>query len=553
MGPRAIVGSVDREQTKAEFAAQFAALEAKKKELEALRAELAQERALRLAAEQAVEEERARRIAAEQVVLRMKRDIERLERQLMGPKSERVLDPEDQPLPDPSGGEDDPEDESEEEPAESEPIEGDAKKKRRKGGRRKIADMNELRTVEYRSEAAKQLCPCGCGARGRAIGEEISWRLEYEPAKLYRIRLVREKAAFPDHEGPGPATVVTPEPPGIAFALPRAMCGNSLLAQIAIDKYADSLPLFRQEQRFERLGVSLSRSTMCDWMMALATFLEPIWKHMSREVLSGTWLRADAASHPVKDATRVRGKVHRGHLWAFGNYETVLFKYTPDKTAVTVASLFPGFKGTVLIDGASDFNLLEKTEGVVRAGCWAHARRYLYEALKHDRKLALRGLGAIRELFLAERLVMAAPVEARTAMRDELCKPVLEGIRHWVTEQLPRQVPGSPGHAALQYIDNQWDRLLVFLTTPKIACSNNDTERDLRRPVKGRVNWHYYENPGGAKAAAVYYSFVGTCMLQGIDPLKYFVEIFGRLDEPPAALTPHAIREQWQRAANPSK
>jgi len=534
---------VDRDPTKAELAAQAAELAAKKAELEkelaAVKAEL--------------EEERARRVAAEQVVLRMKRDIERLERQLMGPKSERVLDPDEQPVPDPPESDEDGESESDEELDGTDAGDGTKeRKKRRKGGRRKIAEMNELRTVEYRSLASDQHCPCGCGARGHCIGEEISWRLEYQPARIFRIRLVREKASFPEHAGPGPATVVASEPPGISFALPRAMCGNALLAQIAVDKYADSLPLFRQEQRFERIGCSIARSTMSDWLMALSGFLLPMWKHMSREVLGGTWLRADAASHPVKDATRVRGKVHRGHLWAYGNYETVLFKYTPDKTALTVASLFPGFKGTVLIDGATDFNLLERTDGVVRAGCWAHARRYLYEALKYDRKLALRGLGAIRELFLAERLVMAAPVDARVAMREELCQPVLHGIRRWVTELLPRQVPSTPSHAALQYIDNQWDRLQVFLSTPKIACNNNDTERDLRRPVKGRANWHYYENPGGAKAAAVYYSFIGTCMLQGIDPLKYFVEVFGRLDEPPAALTPHAIREQWQ-AANRSE
>lgn len=526
-----IVGGVDRDPTKAELAAKAAELE---QQLAALKAEL--------------EEERARRIAAEQVVQRMKRDIERLERQLIGPKSERVLDPEEQPVPDPPDSDAGDASESDEEP---DAPTADAKTKRRKGGRRKIAEMTELRTVEHRSRASDQCCPCGCGARGKRIGEDVSWRLEYEPARIYRLKIVREKAAFPDHAGPGPATVIAPEPADVSFALPRAMCGNALLAQIAVDKYTDSLPLFRQEQRFERLGCSIPRSTMSDWLMALVGFLLPIWTQMNREVLSGPWVRADAASHPVKDATRVRGKVHRGHLWAYGNYETVLFRYTPDKTAVTVASLFPGFQGTVLIDGATDFNLLERTDGVVRAGCWAHARRYLYEALKYDRTLALRGLGAIRELFLAERLVMAAPEDARVGLREELCQPVLDGIRQWVTEQLPRQVPSTPSHAALQYIDNQWARLIVFLSTPKIACHNNDTERDLRRPVKGRVNWHYYETPGGAKAAAVYYSFIGTCLLQGIDPYKYFVEILGRADELPAALTPHAIREEWQAANRP--
>ena len=353
----------------------------------------------------------------------------------------------------------------------------------------------------------------------------------------------------------GPSSAITSSstvataPHEMAFALPAAVCGNRLLAQVVIDKYADSLPLYRQQQRFHRQGLSISRSTLCDWVMALAELLRPIWEHMRREVLGGLWLRADATGQPVIDKARTKGKTHKGHLWAWGNYETVLFSYTPDKKAETVLALFPDFKGTVLIDGATDFNLLEQVDGVVRAGCWAHARRYFYEALKYDRKLALRGLGIIRELFMAERVVMAAPVEDRVRLREELCQPILDGIRKWVIENLPKQEPGSPTHAALQYVDNQWDRLCVFLRTPQIACHNNDTERDLRRPVKGRDNWHFAGSPRGARAAALFYSLVATCILQGLDPREYLVEILGRLDEPPSRLTPHAIREQWEAAS----
>src|SRR5690606_17266942 len=136
--------------------------------------------------------------------------------------------------------------------------------------------------------------------------------------------------------------------------------------------------------------------------------------------------------------------------WAWGNYEVVVFSYTHDKKAETVLGLFPDFQGVVLIDGATDFNLLEKAEGVTRAGCWAHARRKFYEALSYDAVLATRGLAAIRELFVAERAVMAVPVEQRIELREDLCRPILDGIRRWVDEELPRAVPGTPSHGALQ-------------------------------------------------------------------------------------------------------
>jgi transposase len=162
--------------------------------------------------------------------------------------------------------------------------------------------------------------------------------------------------------------------------------------------------------------------------------------------------------------------------------------------------------------------------------------------------LATRGLAAIRELFLAERVVMAAPLEQRLALREELCRAILARIRRWVDEQLAAVVPRSPIHGALNYVDNQWTRLCVFLEHAGIACHNNDTERDLRRPVKGKANFHFAGSPRGADFAALFYSLIGTCLLQGIDPRRYLLEVAGRLDEPPSALTPSAIREQWASA-----
>ena len=520
-------------------------------EVAALRVALAKAQADLAKTQAELEEERAQREAAEHAVLRLQRDVEKLKRQLIGPKSERVVDPGQLELPmGPDDDEADPTSEAADTDEANEQTPAPAEKKKRKprkGSRRRVSEMHHLRIEEHVSAVTERRCPCGCGAEAQTIGHEVSWRLDYKPAELIRVKCVQEKVAFPDHVGLEKGNVVTAEPP-LPFALPKAMCGNRLLAQIAIDKYADHLPLYRQEARFKREGVHMPRTTLCDWVMELGQVVSPIYRHMSREVLGGEWLRADATGMPVIDKTRSRGKAHRGHLWAWGNYETVLFSYTPDKKAETVAGLFPDFKGTVLIDGASDFNLLEKVDGVERAGCWAHARRYFYEALTEDRKLAMQGLGIIRELFTVERVVMAAAVDERAALREELSKPVLDGIRKWVDETLPRQVPGSSIHAALQYVDNQWSRLCLFLTKPHIACHNNDSERDLRRPVKGRDNWQFAGSPRGARMAAVHYSLIGTCLLQGMDPLRYYVEILGRLDEPARNLTPHAIREQWQAA-----
>ena len=496
---------------------------------------------------------RTRLEAAETAAARLKREIKKLMLQITGPTSERLVDPETLPVPEPPEPPESPEPvgatAEEKNTEKAKDREKPARRRTRKPGRRKVEEMDHLRTIVFEGTVQDRHCPCGCGAPAVTIGHDVSWRVERIPAEQVREKTVLEKVAFPGHTGPGAATIVTASPT-VSYALPKALCGNHLLSQVVIDKYADHLPLHRQAERFRREGFELSRSTLCDWAMDLANILKPVRNWMALEVLGGTWLRADATGMPVLDRKRTKGKAHHGHLWAWGNYDAVIFSYTADKKALTVKAMFKDFAGTVLIDGASDFNLLEATEGITRGGCWAHARRMLYEALSYDKKLALVGLSAIRQLFLAERVVMAAPLAERLALRENMCEPILAGIRLWVSKQLPNQIPGTPSHAALQYIDNQWTRLKVFLTTAEIACHNNDTERDLRRPVKGKLNYLFAGSPRGAEAMGVYYTLIGTCLLQGMDPRRYLQNILGRLDEPPSRLTPQAVREQWEAASS---
>lgn len=531
----------------------------KDKEIKELRALLAERDAQLAAARREADELRARLEAAEEGALRLERELAKLRRELEGPSSERLDPNRITPAEPPESKGNTPAAPANEGTAEGQasgedgsqdakrPITG---KNRAKNRRRDISEMNELETVVHAARVADRVCPCGCGAPAVPIGEDVSWRLERIPARLVRHKIVLEKVAYPGHgKATGLTAPVVTAPAPVSYALPKAMCGNELLVEVTVDKFADHLPAYRQSERYAREGVDLSRSTLCDWMMAFAGALRPIVKWLTDQLRGGTWVRADATGMPVLDATKTQGKAHHGHIWAWGNYDTVIFQYTDNKRAETVAALFKDFKGVILIDGATDFNLLEKAEGVVRAGCWAHARRKFYEALPYDAKRALRALGAIRQLFLAERVVLSAPLGRRLALREELCKPILTGIRTWVDEELPRTVPGQPIHAAIQYLDNQWPRLVVFLTHAEVAAHNNATERDLRRPVKGRDNYLFAGSPSGAEAAAIFYSLIGTCLLQGIDPKRYLVEVAGRLDEPPSRLTPHAVRERWEAAA----
>lgn len=519
-----------------------------------LRAALAARDAIIAANAAEIADLRERLAAAEEAAQRLQRDVEKLKKQVAvaARRSERHVQPGEEPPPTPPAGEPPrpPDDETEAAGGGDQRSNEPPKKRKRKNdakvtphGRRDLAEVEMEEQVVNAPAPPGCACP-KCGKGLKSIGPQVSYRVELVPAHYVKHKIVVEQCVCPDHPEVGVTTGTLP----VSYALPRALCGNRLLASVIVDKYADHLPLARQESRFDRAGFHIARATLCDWMMAAGDLMEPIVQQVRLQVRAGGWLRSDATGVPVRKDD-LRGKTHLGHLWCYGNHDQVVFEYTPNKEAPTVKAMFVGFKGTVVIDGATDFNLLEKTEGVERAGCWAHARRYFYEALSGDAKRATEALVHIRKLFLAERIVMAAAEDQRLALRNELCKPILDGFRVWLDELFPQLEPKSPLHKAVQYTRNQWNRLVVILRNPQIPAHNNDSERDLRKAVTGRRNWLVAGSERGAKAMARYYTLIGTCLLQGIDPRAYFDEILGRLDEPPTRLTPAAIREQWETAA----
>ena len=107
-------------------------------------------------------------------------------------------------------------------------------------------------------------CP-ECGGERACIGEEVREQLEFVPASLFVLQHVRPKYACQACQAHVVIAQRLPEP------IEKGLPGPGLLAHVAVSKYADHLPLYRQEGIFKRYGVELSRSTMCDWMAAAPT------------------------------------------------------------------------------------------------------------------------------------------------------------------------------------------------------------------------------------------------------------------------------------------
>lgn len=393
-------------------------------------------------------------------------------------------------------------------------------------------------------------CP-QCGDPLCLLGTDSRKRVGFEPGHFYVQETVVETGICPKHPH---ESLHTPEGP--EFIVPGGVMSNDLLCQVVSDKFADNLPLNKQSARFRRKGVRLHSPTLSRNVIAFAALADHIVDAMRDELLESDWLQGDATGMPILVGDL--GQAHSGHLWVYSNGETAVFQASMTKHAAIPRSFLDGFQGVWLCDGATDYNAVARLPGIDRGGCWAHARRYVFEARK-DNVEAFKALQLIRDLFMGERVAVLLDLEERRAHRAKHAAPLVERIRVWVEEQrksdhvLKRHK--SAFAKAVNYLHNQWARLKLFLEHAEIPIHNNTSELLLRGPVTGRRVWLFAGSPVGADANATLFSLTATCMLQGIDPLVYLEDVMpslaGKTKKQIAELTPArwAAREREMHAA----
>jgi transposase len=410
-----------------------------------------------------------------------------------------------------------------------------------RNGRRPLPANLPRRRVLHELDEQDRLCP-HCGKPMAKIGEEVSSQLEYEPACFHVIEHVRPKYACPEHEEAGVLTAL-PAPAPIA----KGLAGPGLLAQVAVSKYADHLPLNRQEQIFARHGVDLVRSTLGDWIGEMAKLLEPVREHMAREILKGLKINTDDI--PVEVREKGRKTTREARLWVYIGDEThpfTVFDYTPTHEKSGPERMLEGYRSYLQADAYAGYEgIYEK--GATEVGCMAHARRGFWKALPSDLAHAQAMLEMIGRLYKIERELHDCSPEERLAARRERSKPILDEMKAWLDREALAVLPKSPIGKAIAYATNQWTALCRFLEDGRLEIDNNRAERALRGIAVGRKNWLFLGNHEGGSRAAIIYSVIATCKDHGVDPFAYLRDVLARLPTyrgDYAALTPLA----WKRA-----
>jgi transposase len=421
-------------------------------------------------------------------------------------------------------------------------------------GRRRPAAALRHEQRRYELTAAERLCP-ECGHERQEIGVESTRQYDYKPAEVFVIEHQRVKYACKCCAG---AVVMAPKPPQ---PIERGLPGPGLLGQIIVDKYQDHVPLYRSEARFQRLGVTLPRSTMCDWMAAAAELLTPLYRLLIEHVLHSKVLHTDDTTVPVRDETQT---AHRyGRLWDYigdAEHPGVVFDYTATHVRDGPAAFLGDFKGFLQADayGGYDGIYAGSNGAIIEVACWAHARNKFRDAQATDPERALAAKAWVRKFYDVEDeanadsarlgLVGAAAAALRLRLRQEQSVPLLTSFGQWLLAQKAQVLPRSPIAAAINYVLNQWDALNRYTTDGDLHIDNNISERTLKLIGIGRNNWLFVGSDAGGKTAAVLFSFTATCKHLGIDTFAYLRDVLTRLPTQPPERLEELLPHRWQAA-----
>ena len=404
-------------------------------------------------------------------------------------------------------------------------------------------------TMAGAASADSGACTCpACGGGLRAIGEDVSEILEWVPASFKIIRHVRPKLACD-------ACSTLLQAPAPSRPIPKGMAGPGMLAQVLVSKYADHLPLYRQSEIYAREGVSLERSTLADWVGQSAALLKPLVERIGDYVLSGEKLHADDTPVPV--LAPGLGKTQTGRLWTYVRDDTaagrdepaaVFFRYSPDRKGVHPQTHLQSFQGILQADGYAGFHHLYG-EQIREAACWAHVRRKFYDLHQATKSpIAFEAMQRIAALYAIESEIRGQTVDIRQAQRQARAGPLIEDLKQWLDQQLKTLSTKSELALAIRYARSRWPALCRYVDHGLVEIDNNVAERSLRMIALGRKNYLFAGSHSGGERAAAIYSLIGTCKLNGIEPLAYLRHVLthiadhriNRIDE----LLPWNLREQ---------
>jgi len=417
----------------------------------------------------------------------------------------------------------------------------------RRGGKAPLPVHLLRREIEHLPAGGGDRCARpGCDGAQVRIGEDVTEVLDYIPARFEVIRHVRPRLACRACE----RIMQAPVP---SLPIPKARATSTLLAHLLVSRFADHLPWYRQSAILRRAGVEIDRDVMGNWAGKIAWLVAPLVDRMMAYVLAAGKIHGDDT--PVTlltpGASGGASGTSTAHFWVYlrddrssgdGAPPAVVYRFSADRRGAHPAAHLRDYAGYFQADAFSGYKALYHdratgaARGIVEVGCWSHVRRKFNDVLvtsKGHSAIAAEAITRIGALFAIERRVKGSTPSERRGLRQAAAIPLLAALRLWLEAQLRGLAPKSELALACNYALGRWPAMIRYCDDGQLEISNNLVENALRGVSLGRKNWLFVGSAKGGEHAAIFYSLIETCRLNGIDPQAWLTDIIERIGEHP--------------------
>jgi transposase len=405
----------------------------------------------------------------------------------------------------------------------------------------------ELRATKVEAEIVNVAVPpdaCSCPRCGGVASKDLgstkpSSIIEYVPGYLRRRTFLRQTLACTCGE-----YVVTAPVPDKVFD--KTQYGPGFMAHLIVAKCCDSIPFYRMEKQFKRLGVPMARSTMTSLFHRAGELLEPLAARLLTHIAQSDIVLADETTERMQESG---GK--RAYIWTFIANNLIAYRFSPSRSGKTPADVLGRTRGTLVVDMYTGYNAVTGVDGRERAGCLAHVRRKFFDALPTTPDAQIP-LDILRDIYVLEHDARSSGItgtDEHAELRWRRTLPLLDKLYIWLAAQRELHPPKSKMGVAIRYTMNNWQSLTRFIRDVRIPPDNNRSEAALRVVALGRKNFLFVGHEAAGHNLATLYTLVATCEANGVDPLAYLTEVLTRLDDTTASELDSLLPQNWRPAA----
>ena len=382
---------------------------------------------------------------------------------------------------------------------------------------------------------------CGCGCQLKRIGEDISEKLDYTPGTFTVERHVRGKWSCSQCgtliQAPVPAQVID-----------KGLPTSGLLSHVLVAKYADHLPLYRQERIFGRAGLSIPRSTLADWVGRCGVALQPLVDALRETLVTQSVLHADET--PVQMLAPEKKRTHRAFVWAYASttfapVKGVVYDFAPSRSGEHARAFLKTWQGKLVCDDFAGYKAGFE-QGITEIGCMAHARRKFFDLHAANKsQLAEYALQQIGLLYEIERQVRELDAGQRQKIRQQKARPILDGFHQWLLAQRQKVPDGSAIAKAINYSLKRWSVLTRYCEDGAVPIDNNWVENQIRPWALGRSNWLFAGSLRSGQRAAAIMSLIQSAKMNGHDPYEFLKDVLERLPTQRASAIDELLPHNW--------